>query len=287
MTERLGIIGGSGFYEMKGLKNKKWKKVETPFGNPSAEYLLGKLEGHEVVFLARHGRGHTLLPTEINYQANVYGMKKLGVTRIIAASAVGSLREDIHPLDFVVPDQFVDRTTQRKSTFFGEGLAAHISFADPFCEDLRKSLIQVCQNEGLRVHPRGTYLNIEGPAFSTRAESQLYRSWGMDIIGMTNLIEAKLAREAEICYATLSMVTDYDCWHRVEAAVSVETVIENLKINAQKAQNVIARLIQTLSEKCQSGCRQALATSMITPLDQIPSSTRKKLQLLLKNIFSS
>ncbi len=285
MREKLGIIGGSGFYEMKGLKSKKWENVETPFGNPSDAYLLGKLEGHEVVFLARHGRGHTLLPSEINYQANIYGMKKLGVTSIISASAVGSLKEDIHPLDFVVPDQFVDRTTQRKNTFFGEGLAAHISFADPFCEDLRKILIQVCQNEGLRVHPRGTYLNMEGPAFSTRAESQLYRSWGMDIIGMTNLIEAKLAREAEICYATLSMVTDYDCWHSVEADVSVETVIENLKINAQKAQNVIKRLIRTLPKKCQSGCRQALKSAMITSSDKIPPLTKKKLQILIKKYF--
>ncbi len=285
MREKLGIIGGSGFYEMKGLKNKKWEKVETPFGNPSDEYLLGKLEGTEVIFLARHGRGHTLLPSEINYQANIYGMKKLGVTWIISASAVGSLKEDIQPLDFVVPDQFVDRTTQRKSTFFGEGLAAHISFADPFCEDLRKILIQVCQNEGSRVHPRGTYLNMEGPAFSTRAESGLYRSWGLDIIGMTNLIEAKLAREAEICYATLSMVTDYDCWHLSGEDVTVETVIENLKTNAQKAQNVIARLIQVLPKKCQSGCRQALKSAMITSSDKIPSLTKKKLQILIRKYF--
>lgn len=286
MKEKLGIVGGSGFYEVKGLKKKKWVKVQTPFGEASDEYLIGQLEDLEVIFLARHGRGHRLLPSEINYRANIYGMKKLGVTWLVAASAVGSLKEEMHPLDFVIPDQFVDRTTQRQSTFFGEGLAAHISFADPFCEDLRKVLVQVCQNAGLRVHARGTYLNMEGPAFSTRAESNLYRSWGMDVIGMTNLVEAKLAREAEICYATLAMVTDYDCWHQTHEDVTVKAVIENLKTNAKNAESVVLRLLSALPKKCTFGCRQALSQAMITDPAKVPESTKKKLSLLIDKYVS-
>jgi 5'-methylthioadenosine phosphorylase len=232
--------------------------------------------------LARHGRGHVLLPHEINFRANIYGMKKLGVSWLIAASAVGSLREDMRPLDFVIPDQFVDRTTQRQSTFFGDGIAAHISFADPFCGSLREELLKECKNLNISVHSRGTYLNMEGPAFSTRAESHLYRSWGMDIIGMTNLAEAKLAREAEICYATMAMVTDYDCWHEQHDDVTVEAVIQNLLANAANALKVIQAIAGHLPQTCDTGCRSALATSIITAKDKMPPATKKKLKELLQ-----
>lgn len=281
MTERLGIIGGSGFYEMEGLEGKKWVKVETPFGKPSDQFLLGRLDEQEIVFLARHGRDHDFLPSEINYRANIYGMKKLNVSWIVAVSAVGSLKEEIKPLDFVIIDQFVDRTTRRESTFFGKGMAVHVSFADPFCRDLRKSLFHACDGMDVAVHPKGTYLNMEGPAFSTRAESHLYKSWGMDVIGMTNVVEAKLAREAEMCYATIAMVTDYDCWRENEEEVTVEAVIQNLRVNKKRAQEVIRKLVRKLPKRCSSGCREALAHSIITTSDKIPQSLKKKLNLLI------
>jgi 5'-methylthioadenosine phosphorylase len=281
MNQRLGIIGGSGFYEMEDLQRKRWVSVETPFGKPSGHFLLGRLGQQEVVFLARHGREHQWLPSEINYRANIYGMKKLNVSWIVAVSAVGSLREEIKPLDFVIIDQFVDRTTRRESTFFGNGMAVHISFADPFCEDLRKRLIRICERTGVRVHPKGIYLNMEGPAFSTRAESHLYRSWGMDVIGMTNLIEAKLAREAEMCYATIAMVTDYDCWRENEAEVTVTGVIQNLRANKERVQEAIRKLIQDPPQDCVSGCREALKHAIITSRDKIPLSMKKKLKILI------
>jgi len=282
MSQRLGVIGGSGFYEIPGLRKKKWKKLSTPFGKPSDAYLTGILGDQEIVFLARHGRGHVLLPHEINFRANIYGMKKLGVSWLVAASAVGSLREEMRPLDFVIPDQFVDRTTKRDSTFFGNGIAAHISFADPFCGALREALLKECRHLNIPVHSRGTYLNMEGPAFSTRAESHLYRSWGMDIIGMTNLAEAKLAREAEICYATMAMVTDYDCWHEQHDDVTVEAVIQNLMANAANALKVIQGISGHLPQTCGTGCPNALAASIITAKNKMPASAKKKLKLLLQ-----
>lgn len=281
MTERLGIIGGSGFYEMEGLQDKKWVTVTTPFGKPSDQYLIGKLKGQEVVFLARHGRGHRLLPVEVNYRANIFGMKKLKVTSLVSASAVGSLKEEIRPLDFVVIDQLVDRSTKRQDTFFGKGIAAHVSFAHPFCRDLRMSLIAACRSVGVRVHESGTYLNMEGPAFSTLAESKLYRSWGLDVIGMTNLAEAKLAREAQICFATMALVTDYDCWHPEHDAVTVEAVIQNLIANTKHAQEVIMTLAKSLPQGCTGGCRTALANAIITSKNKISPQAKKRLRLLV------
>ena len=281
MTERLGIIGGSGLYDMGGLSKRKSITVLTPFGKPSGPLRVGEFSGCPVVFLARHGQGHCLLPSEINYRANIYALKKLGVTKILAASAVGSLREEIHPRDFVIPDQFVDRTTRREGTFFGNGIAAHVSFADPFCKSLRQALIKICKALGLRVHEKGTYINMEGPAFSTRAESELYRQWGMDIIGMTNLVEAKLAREAEICYATMAMVTDYDCWHEHHEAVTVEGVLENLIANAGNARNVIKEFIRAMPQICETGCRRALSKAIITDPKKMPARIKRKLRLLI------
>ena len=236
MAEKLtGIIGGSGLYEMEGLTEVEEVEVETPFGPPSDRYIVGKLLGRPVAFLARHGRGHRLMPSELPFRANIYGLKKLGAEWIISISAVGSMREEIKPLDVVIPDQFFDRTKARISTFFGEGIVAHVGFADPFCPILSEVLYQAGMKAGAVVHRGGTYLCIEGPQFSTRAESRIYRSWGVDVIGMTNLQEAKLAREAELCYATLAMVADYDVWHESEEDVSVEMVVANLRRNAETA----------------------------------------------------
>ena len=238
-TVKVGVIGGSGLYEMETLTEVEQVKIETPFGDPSDEYILGTLEGVRVAFLPRHGRGHRISPSELNFRANIYGFKKLGVEHILSVTAVGSLKENIHPLNVVVPDQFFDRTRQRVSTFFGDGLVAHIAFADPICPDLSELIFQAAVENGARVHRGGTYLCMEGPAFSTRAESNVYRQWRMDVIGMTNLQEAKLAREAEICYATMAMVTDYDCWHEEEEDVTVEAIIQNLMKNAALAKKII------------------------------------------------
>ena len=236
----IGILGGSGLYEIQGLKNIRSKKISTPFGAPSDAYTLGTLNGVTLVFLPRHGKGHRLNPSEINYRANIYGMKKLGVERIISVTACGSLKEELKPLDFVVVDQFVDRTNQaRIMTFFEEGVVAHIVFAEPICKGLGRLIYEAGISLKLTMHPRGTYLNMEGPAFSTLAESNLYRSWGMDVIGMTNMPEAKLAREAEICYATLAAVTDYDCWHPQAESVTIDMVIQNLLKNAENAKKII------------------------------------------------
>lgn len=281
MGDLLGIIGGSGFYEMKNLQKKRWVDIQTPFGKPSDQYLLGILNARPVVFLARHGRGHRFLPMEVNYRANIYGMKKLGVTSLVAASAVGSLRQEIKPLDFVILDQFVDLAVHRKNTFFGEGVAAHISLAQPFCNGLRKNLIRACEEVGVKVHKKGTYLNMEGPAFSTLAESNLYRRWELDVIGMTNSTEAKLAREAEICYATMAMVTDYDCWHPEHEAVTVEAVIRNLMANAQNAQDIILNLAKSKRDTCLSGCRKALSNAIITSKNKITPAAKKRLKLLI------
>jgi 5'-methylthioadenosine phosphorylase len=277
----IGIIGGSGLYNMPGLDRIKEVRVTTPFGKPSDAYVLGSLEGRRVAFLARHGRGHVLMPSELNFRANIYGMKKLGVAQIISVSAVGSLREDFHPLDMVLPSQFFDRTRHRVSTFFGGGIVAHISFADPVCASVVASLKSGCLSSGVTCHEGGTYLCMEGPAFSTKAESITYRAWGMDIIGMTNLQEAKLAREAEICYATLAMVTDYDCWHPGHDAVTVTQVIEYLTRNVENAQNIIRAAVRKLPSKRSCGCGSALAHAILTDRKKIPAAARKKLALLI------
>jgi 5'-methylthioadenosine phosphorylase len=278
----IGIIGGSGMYNMAGIRKKREVRVATPFGRPSDAYVTGELEGRRVAFLARHGRGHWLLPSELNFRANVYGFKKLSVERIISLSAVGSLREDFKPMDMVIPDQFFDRTHGRISTFFGGGVAAHISFAHPFCPALQETLGNSCAAAGVNYHRGGTYLCMEGPAFSTKAESNTYRSWGMDIIGMTNLQEAKLAREAEICYATLAMVTDYDCWHEGHDAVTVNQIYEYLQRNAENAQEIIRLSVRELPKERACKCGSALAHAFITDRKRIPAAARKKLALLVR-----
>jgi 5'-methylthioadenosine phosphorylase len=283
---KIGIIGGSGLYQMEALTDIEEVRVETPFGDPSDALIIGSLEGTRVAFLARHGRNHTLMPSELPFRANIFAMKQLGVEYLISASAVGSLRESVKPLDMVVPDQFIDRTKNRISTFFGEGIVAHISFGDPVCNALAKVIADAVTSLNLpdvTLHRGGTYVCMEGPAFSTKAESNLYRSWGATVIGMTNLPEAKLAREAEIAYATLALVTDYDCWHPDHDSVTVEMVIGNLQKNARNAQEVIRAAVRTLSaHPPTSDAHNALEYAVITPLDKAPQPALEKLALLLK-----
>jgi 5'-methylthioadenosine phosphorylase len=278
----IGIVGGSGLYSMPGLSDVREVKVETPFGDPSDAYVLGTLEGKKVAFLARHGRGHRILPTELNFRANVYGFKKLGVERIVSVSAVGSLKEEHKPLDFVIPDQFFDRTRHRVDTFFGDGIVAHIAFADPICPQLSTVVEGACKKAGVTGKRGGTYLNMEGPQFSTKAESTVYRSWGMDVIGMTNLQEAKLAREAEICYVTIAMVTDYDCWHPEHDAVTVDQVVAVLLKNAENAARVVRRTVAAMPAERTCKCGSALAHAILTEGDKIPAATRQKLSLILE-----
>lgn len=283
---KVGIIGGSGLYDIEGLKSKEWVKVATPFGEPSDEYLLGELAGQEVVFLPRHGRGHNIPPTAINYRANIYGMKKLGVERIISVTACGSLKAEIQPLDFVIVDQFVDRTNHaRIMTFFYEGVVAHISFAHPVCEDLNNVLYEagrsVGQKANLRVHNGGTYINMEGPAFSTLAESNLYRSWGMDVIGMTNMPEAKLAREAEICYSTLAAVTDFDCWHMEHETITLEMVMRNLRKNVENAKAILHVALRRLPRERYCACKDALKTAIVTDGKLIPPKIKKDMDIII------
>jgi 5'-methylthioadenosine phosphorylase len=273
----IGIIGGSGLYEMEGITHLREERVTTPFGDPSDAYILGRLDGHGVVFLARHGRGHRLLPSELNFRANIYGFKVLGVQWIISASAVGSMREEIRPSDIVVPDQFFDRTRARASTFFGDGVVAHVSFADPVCPDLSELLYSAGRDLGARMHKGGTYLCMEGPQFSTRAESRIYRSWGVDVIGMTNLQEAKLSREAEMCYATMALVTDYDVWHEAEGDVTVEKVIAILHKNVATAKAIVRSVIPKIRPDRSCGCASALKDAIITAPQAIPEATKKKL----------
>lgn len=280
---KVGVIGGSGLYEMAELTGKKEVAISTPFGKPSDPLVIGTLRGQRVAFLARHGRGHRLMPTEINFRANIFAMKKLGVERIISASAVGSLKEEHKPLDILLPDQFFDRTRHREGeTFFGNGLVAHISFADPVCPQLCDLLEMSARVESIPIHRGGTYLCMEGPAFSTKAESNVYRSLGMDVIGMTNLQEAKLAREAEICYATLALVTDYDCWHPDHDAVTVAQIIDNLNRNAVNAQKLIAAAVAALPAQRTCKCGSALSHALITDRRKIHPATRRKLDLLVK-----
>jgi len=277
----IGIIGGSGLYSMPGFSDVHETEISTPFGAPSDPYVLGKLEGRKVAFLARHGRGHRILPTELNFRANIYGMKQLGVERILSLSAVGSLKEEHKPTDFVIPDQFFDRTRHRVSTFFGEGVVAHVSFADPVCGELGKVLKSACDGAKVVSKLGGTYLCMEGPQFSTKAESNIYRSWGMDVIGMTNLQEAKLAREAEICYATVAMVTDYDCWHPHHDSVTVEQIIAVLNKNASNACDVVRHAVAAMPQTRGCKCGSALQHALLTQPDKIPAATRKKLALFL------
>jgi 5'-methylthioadenosine phosphorylase len=285
LKAKIGIIGGSGLYSMPGFEAHEEVAIDTPWGSPSEKFVVGMLAGKAVAFLARHGRGHRISPSELNFRANIWGMKSLGVERIVSLSAVGSLKEEHRPLDFVIPDQFFDRTRGRVSTFFGDGMVAHISFADPVCPQVSEVAHQSCQAAGVSVKKSGTYLCMEGPAFSTKAESNVYRSWGMDVIGMTNLQEAKLAREAEICYVTIAMVTDYDCWHPEHDAVTVNDIIANLMKNAENAAKVVAEAVARMPEARSCKCGSALSHALITDRKAIPESTRKKLDLLIGKYF--
>ena len=282
---QIGIIGGSGLYSMPGFEAQREVRIDTPWGWPSDNYVMGTLAGKPVAFLARHGRGHRLMPSELNFRANIYGMKSLGVERILSLSAVGSLKEEHHPLEFLIPHQFFDRTRGRVSTFFGDGLVAHISFADPVCPQLAEVVGQAARASGVIAKNGGTYLCMEGPAFSTKAESNVYRSWGMDVIGMTNLQEAKLAREAEICYVTVAMVTDYDCWHAEHDAVTVTDIIANLNKNAENAAKVVAAAVAAMPAERACKCGSALAHAIITDRSLVPESTRKKLDLIIGKYF--
>ncbi|HEY6838751.1 MAG TPA: S-methyl-5'-thioadenosine phosphorylase [Geobacteraceae bacterium] len=283
MAEKIiGVIGGSGLYEMEGLTGIEHITLDTPFGKPSDEYVTGELNGVRLVFLPRHGKGHRFLPSEVNYRANIYGMKKLGVERIISVSAVGSMREEIVPGHIVIPDQFIDRTKGiRKDTFFGNGVVAHVQFADPVCTELSADLFEAARLAGATVHRGGTYICMEGPAFSTRAESHMYRGFGASVIGMTNLTEAKLAREAEICYGVIALSTDYDCWHDAHEDVSVEAVIAIIKQNVAMAKNIIRHAVGRIAGERGCPCREALKFAVISDPKLIPVETRENLDLLL------
>ena len=277
MNVEIGIIGGSGLYDMAELTERDEVTLTTPFGDPSGPYIVGTLRGRRVAFLARHGMGHRLMPSELNFRANIFGMKMLGVGSILSASAVGSLREDFKPLDIVVPDQFFDRTRGRISTFFGRGLVAHVAFAHPVCGVLSAIVAESAERVGATVHRGGTYVCMEGPQFSTVAESNAYRQWGMDVIGMTNLQEAKLAREAEICYVTIALVTDYDCWHPAHDSVTVDLIIRNLTQNAETARQLIADAVTRVPSTRACPCASALATAIITRPDVVPAETKREL----------
>ena len=282
-TPRIGVIGGSGLYNLEGFTNQQWMKVTTPFGQPSDSLLTGELAGREVVFLPRHARGHRLFPSELNHRANIYALKKLGVSWVISVSAVGSLQLRYKPCDIVLPNQFVDRTKRSaEHTFFGRGIVAHVAFADPICEELRQLLLMACRKVGATVHDGGAYVNMEGPAFSTRAESLTHHRLGYDVIGMTNLGEAKCAREAEIAYATMAMVTDYDCWKEDEAHVTVDMVIENLQKNAEQAKQIVAQAIPLVPKKAGWRCHDALANAIMTDKKLWPTKTKTELRLILQ-----
>jgi len=277
----IGIIGGSGLYAMGGLTNTREIRVKTPFGDPSDAFVVGILEGKQVAFLARHGRGHRFMPTELNFRANIYAMKLLGVQRIISVSAVGSLQEDLKPGEFLVPDQFFDSTKGRKSTFFGDGIVAHVTFDRPTCTQLSAVLVTACKAAGVRVHPEGTYICMEGPQFSTLAEAHFHRAMKFDVIGMTNVTEAKLAREAEICYSTIAMITDYDCWHPSHDSVTVAQIIKTLNQNSTNAQNVLREAVKTMPNELACKCGDALKHAILTDRGVIPASTKKRLSAIL------
>ncbi len=281
----IGVIGGSGLYAMEALAHVQECTVTTPFGEPSDRYVVGTLHGRKVAFLARHGRGHRVLPSELNFHANIYGFKSLGVNRILSASAVGSMKIEHKPMDIVLPDQFIDRTYARKSTFFGDGVVAHVSMADPVCSELSSIVERAAGTIHLPVKRGGTYVCIEGPQFSTRAESFLYRSWGVDLIGMTNLQEAKLAREAEICYCTIALVTDYDCWHEEEEPVTAEMVLKYLKQNAANAQKLIAAAVAEMPRNYSCACQHALQFAILTDPNLVPTETETRLELILRKYW--
>ncbi len=283
---RIGIIGGSGLYSMPGLTGARELRVKTPFGEPSDALVTGTLEGKRVAFLARHGRGHRVLPSEINFRANIYALKLLGVERIISVSAVGSLKEELQPMEFLVPDQFFDRTWRRANTFFGQGLVAHVTFDKPTCAQLSGLLADACDRAGVRARRGGTYVCIEGPQFSTLAEAHVHRQLRFDVIGMTNVTEAKLAREAEMCYATLAMITDYDCWHPQHDSVTVAEIIHNLQRNAENAQNVIRAAVRAMPAERACKCGSALAHAIVTERSRIPAATRKRLAAIVGKYLS-
>lgn len=278
---KIGVIGGSGLYQMNELKDVEEVTLQTPFGDPSDAFILGTLEGKRIAFLARHGRGHRVTPTEINYRANIFGFKKLGVEWLISVSAVGSMKEHIKPLDFVIPDQFYDNTKRRISTFFGNGIVGHVGFANPICPELAELFEQSCRKSGVTTHRDGTYICIEGPQFSTKAESRIYRQWGVDVIGMTNMPEAKLAREAEICYATIALVTDFDCWHESEEIVTIEAVIATLMKNVNNARAVLRNIVQGFPLKRNCECSTALANGVITDKEHVSKETLKNLEPII------
>ncbi len=279
----IGVIGGSGLYQIEGLEGVEEVKMDTPFGPPSDHFIVGELKGRKIAFLPRHRRGHTIQPADLNFRANIYGMKKLGVNRIISVSAVGSMKEGIHPKDIVIPDQFYDNTRRRISTFFGDGIVAHVSLADPVCSVLSGILYESAVGVGAKVHRGGVYLCIEGPQFSTRGESLIYKKWGVDIIGMTNVTEAKLAREAEICYATIALVTDYDCWHQEEAAVTADAIIEILNKNVETSKKIIKGAVGTIPGDRSCPCSTAMNNAIITAHDKISSATKERLKLIIGN----
>src|SRR5262245_48799954 len=286
MQAQIGIIGGSGLYDMAELSDRSQHVLTTPFGDPSGPYTVATLRGKRVAFLARHGDGHRLLPSELNFRANIFGFKLLGVDAIISASAVGSLREEVRPLDLVFPDQFIDRTFDRHATFFGNGIVAHVGLAHPFCEPLRTMTATCAEQVGATIHRGGTYVCMEGPQFSTLAESNLYRSWGATVIGMTNLQEAKLAREAEICYATIALVTDYDCWHPEHDSVTVELIIANLTQNAKTVQQIIATAVDRLPYARTCECASSLKFALITRPDAVPAETKQNLAPIVGKYLS-
>ncbi len=278
---KIGVIGGSGLYQMNELENVEEVRIRTPFGEPSDPYILGTLGGEPIAFLSRHGKGHRILPSEINYRANIYGFKQLGVEWLISISAVGSMKEQIRPLDIVIPDQFYDLTKHRISTFFGNGVVGHIGFANPICPNLAKLLEKRSRETGITTHMGGTYLNMEGPQFSTKAESRIHRQWGVDVIGMTNAPEAKLSREAEICYAAMALVSDYDCWHETEEIVTIEAVIQNLMKNSNNARGILRGIVSDLPIGRDCECATALATGVITQRQHIPDKTYEDLKLII------
>ena len=281
----IGIIGGSGLYELEGMTDVRWRRVRTPFGDPSDEYCVGRLDGRTVIFLPRHGRGHRLMPSELNFRANIWGLKSLGAEWVVSVSAVGSLKESVQPLDMVLPDQFVDLTKRRVSTFFGDGIVAHVGMAEPVCGQLATALEKAGRDAGAVIHRGGTYVCIEGPQFSSKAESKVYRTWGGDVIGMTNLPEVKLAREAELCYATLALATDYDVWHESHETVTVETVIRNLQMNVATAKQILRRLIPQIPVARSCACASLLENAVITSPAAFPLDTRRRLDLLIGKYF--
>lgn len=282
----IGVIGGSGLYDIEGLKSVRRVQVRTPFGSPSDAITVGTLAGVKVAFLSRHGRGHKLNPSEINYRANIYALKSLGVTRVISVSAVGSMKESISPGHVVMPDQFIDLTKRRSSTFFEGGMVAHVAFGEPICSHLAQAVVAAGKQAGATLHRGGTYLCMEGPQFSTKAESRLYRQWGVDVIGMTNMPEAKLAREAELCYATLALVTDYDCWHETEEAVTVEAILDTLHQNVVLAKRIVQTVMPSLAVSRACACGQALDHAIVTDRRSVPAAATKKLGLLIRRVFA-